>query len=272
MSSSSREKIALAVFAALIAFSTCVLGWYLLAGHSWNVAASNIDDTFGSMEGYTTIVYAGTQDPALVEDAEAKNALAEGAISSEGEVLEDSASSVDSALSGSAAPDVSRTTDAPTSTSTEVRASDAGAAISPEKEPVAVEDVQASYEEKGATVFALDTENPGRYEEGTILKKGTHRFGVFSVEGPQSVRVLKKKVAYFTDQKVDFVVVITADKSFVEDVEGIDIVVSTQDEDLFVMGETVGRTFYVDAPLIGNVGVLLISPSNVVSAKVIEEL
>ena len=31
-----------------------------MAGHSWNVAASNLDDTFGSMDGYTAIVYPGT--------------------------------------------------------------------------------------------------------------------------------------------------------------------------------------------------------------------
>ena len=56
MSVKSREKIALAVFAALIVLSLLGLGWYLVAGHSWNVAASNIDDTFGSMDGYTAIL------------------------------------------------------------------------------------------------------------------------------------------------------------------------------------------------------------------------
>ena len=63
MSVKSREKIALAVFAALIVLSLLGLGWYLVAGHSWNVAASNIDDTFGSMDGYTAIVYEGTAVP-----------------------------------------------------------------------------------------------------------------------------------------------------------------------------------------------------------------
>ena len=42
--------------------------------------------------------------------------------------------------------------------------------------------------------------------------------------------------------------------------------------DRFVMGETIDGTFYVDAPEAGKVGTILISPSNVVSAKVIEEL
>lgn len=63
LSHQSREKIALAVFAGLIVLSLCGFGWYLLVGHSWNVAASNIDDTFGSMEGYTAIVYDGVEHP-----------------------------------------------------------------------------------------------------------------------------------------------------------------------------------------------------------------
>ena len=72
MSVKSREKIALFVFLALIVLSLCGLGWYLVAGHSWNVAASNLDDTFGSMDGYTAIVYPGTAvEPAAGKDADA---------------------------------------------------------------------------------------------------------------------------------------------------------------------------------------------------------
>ena len=225
MSSQSREKIALVVFAALIVLSLFGLGWYLLAGHSWNVAASNIDDTFGSMEGYTAIVYAGTEAPAE-KDAGKKSATA------------------------------SANTSSGSSTKT----------------LVTVDKTKDSYEEKGATVFSLDVEHPERYEEGTILKKGSHRFGVFSVSTPRPLKEIEKQVAYFSKYKVDFIVVITPAKSYVEHVKDIDIVVSTQDEDLFVMGETIDGTFFVDAPVRGSVGAILISPSNVVSAKVIEEL
>ena len=137
---------------------------------------------------------------------------------------------------------------------------------------MSVGEAKESYEDKGATVFSLDVEDPDRYEEGTILKKGGHRFGVFSVPKRLPTRTIEKQVAYFAKHKVDFIVAITPDKSYVEDVEGIDIAVSTQDEELFVMGETIDGTFYVDAPERGTVGAILISPSNVVSAKVVEEL
>ncbi len=140
------------------------------------------------------------------------------------------------------------------------------------KPTVTVAEAQKSYEDKKATVFSLDTTDLGQYGEGIILKKGGHRFGVFSVTAPTTVRAIDKQVAYFVKYKVDFIVAITPDKAYVDDASGIDIVISTQDEDLFVMGETIDGTFYVDAPEAGKVGTILISPSNVVSAKVIEEL
>lgn len=274
MSPQSREKIALAVFAALIVLSLCGLGWYLLAGHSWNVAASNIDDTFGSMDGYTAIVYAGTAEVLEVPDEDA-SAGGSGYVNPQIDPLEKDADPADSADSG--ASDQPKTeTDASAGAGSQAlasaTASGASAAASSKKDPITVDDAHKSYEEKGAVVFTLDTMKPTRYAEGTILKKGNHRFGVFSVDRPLSVRAVEKQVAYFTKHQVDFIVAVTPDKAFVEKAEGIDIVVSTQDEELFVMGETVDGTFYVDSPVVGKVGAILISPSNVVSAKVIEEL
>ena len=119
-------------------------------------------------------------------------------------------------------------------------------------------------------MFSLDTVDLDAYREGVILKKGGHRFGVFGIAEPTSTIVLEKQIAYFKRHKVDFIVLVTPDKEYAEDVSGIDIVVSTQDEDLFVMGETIDGTFYVDAPAVGSVGAILISPSNVVSAKVLQ--
>lgn len=277
----------MAVFAALIVLSLCGLGWYLVAGHSWNVAASNIDDTFGSMDGYTAIVYAGTADPLADDDTDADAAV--GAASgkkapSAGAVPADSSNGADPVGSGGdgseSKPPAAKTEPGKNAGSGAASSSGAsssagklvGGTSSSTKAPLTVTEAQGSYEDKKATVFSLDTVNLARYSEGTILKKGDHRFGVFSVAGPMTKRALEKQVEYFAEHKVDFIVVITPDKEYVEGASGIDIVVSTKDEDLFVMGETLDGTFYVDAPEVGKVGVILISPSNVVSAKVLEEL
>ncbi len=286
MSSRSREKIALFVFMALIVLSLCGLGWYLVAGHSWNVAASNIDDTFGSMEGYTAIVYSGTRTEKQKSDdgtslsQEAGESSSSGVDALEGDASSDSKEALSlsgtgeetSSADGDTSSDTSSTVDDGGDGAADASDSSASRTTSSTVEPLDVDDVQKSYEDKSATVFALDTTDIDRYQEGTILKKGNHRFGVFSVDEPTSSIILEKKIAYFERYKVDFIVVLTSDKKYVENMTGIDIVICTQDEELFVMGETVGNTFYVDAPEVGKVGAILISPSNVVSAKVIQKL
>ena len=297
MSVVSREKIALVVFAGLIALSLLGFSWYLLAGHSWNVAASNIDDTFGSMEGYTAIVYPGTKLPAeKPTDASSSessvgsstlDALSDKTGASESGVM-GSASSLESgvaktsegkgeslplASNGGAAEATLSLSNESTSSSDEGGASasdDAEVATSSKKKPLTVDEAKESYESKNATVFALDTTDLERYREGTILKKGGHRFGVFSVTEAVSSIVLDKQIAYFKRHKVDFIVAITPDKSYFEGASGLDIVICTGDEGLFVMGETHNGTFYVDTPELDRVGAILISPSNVVSAKVLE--
>lgn len=275
MSVKSREKIALFVFLALIVLSLCGLGWYLVAGHSWNVAASNLDDTFGSMDGYTAIVYPGT----AVEPVAGKGA---GDAAAEDDAVGDAADGKESAEgaaagkeAGAGSPDAPGTSGGKDATGTAGIASapgtDAGESLlGSKKKTLSAQEAKEGYEEKGATVFSLDTVDLDAYREGVILKKGGHRFGVFGIAEPTSTIVLEKQIAYFKRHKVDFIVLVTPDKEYAEDVSGIDIVVSTQDEDLFVMGETIDGTFYVDAPAVGSVGAILISPSNVVSAKVLQ--
>ncbi len=275
MSVKSREKIALFVFLALIVLSLCGLGWYLVAGHSWNVAASNLDDTFGSMDGYTAIVYPGT----AVEPVAGKGA---GDAAAEDDAVGDAADGKESAEGAAAGKEADAgSPDAPGSSGGKDATGTAGTASAPgtdagesllgsKKKTLSAQEAKEGYEEKGATVFSLDTVDLDAYREGVILKKGGHRFGVFGIAEPTSTIVLEKQIAYFKRHKVDFIVLVTPDKEYAEDVSGIDIVVSTQDEDLFVMGETIDGTFYVDAPAVGSVGAILISPSNVVSAKVLQ--
>ncbi len=318
MSERSREKIALVVFVFLVVFAGCCLGGYLVAGHSWNVAASSIDDTFGSMEGYTAIVYEGTVDPRPAEASAAAGAAqdakgrgdAGGALAGDvsdgsdapglagdapgaqdvdvaGALSDGSPDAAPAAAGAAAGANAAAGVDAAADAAADDVAADAsadaatgaasGSAVSASasaaKDPVTVEEARASYEEKNATVVTLDTAHIGTYRDGRILKKGDQRFGVFSVDEGTTLLQIKRHVKYFEEHEVDFVVALTSDKELlVGAASGIDIVISTQDENLFVMGETQDGTFFVDAPETGSVGVILISPSNVVSAKVIEEL
>ena len=183
MSVKSREKIALAVFAALIVLSLLGLGWYLVAGHSWNVAASNIDDTFGSMDGYTAIVYEGTAVPqtaaekaaeAAKEEKAAKGAAGSASSDEKGSHELDPAADDDEGKpsereeSGREADEreLPEKDAASSAVEAEPDASAAAGARSngtsaKSKPTVTVAEAQKSYEDKKATVFSLDTTDLG---------------------------------------------------------------------------------------------------------------
>lgn len=67
MEQKTREKIALVVFLVLIAGTLFGIVAYLHVGHSWNQAATSIDDASGDMRGYTAIVYRGIGIPTVRE-------------------------------------------------------------------------------------------------------------------------------------------------------------------------------------------------------------
>lgn len=361
MEKTSREKIALIVFLILAIGMGCILFGYVFAGHSWNVTASNIDDAFGNMEGYTAIVYEGTIEEeesaaqstasavsAANGSANSKNAgdaeslpgdskagdgqapASSSSSSSDGNQAAVSSSENSQASSAASSSDKqtasSRATSSensasPTSASAQgtgsvdqgvsiasepaaaegstsegvVGESTAGegvsATVSPggtldsqassaaplaghkkEKEPVALSDVDELYQAKGANVISLHTADPSAYEEGTILKRGGKRYGIFSVTREYSRILIDEKVKYFTDQKVDYVIALCPEESYLKNAENIDIVITTADSTISSMGESRNGAFYVSAPKIGSVGAILISPSNVVSAKTISEL
>ena len=271
MEKTSREKIALIVFLILAIGMGCILFGYVFAGHSWNVTASNIDDAFGNMEGYTAIVYEGTieeeesaaqstasaasaangsassknagdaeslpgdskagdgQAPASSSSSSSSDGNQAAASSSENSQASSAASSSDkqtassratssenSASPTSASAQGTGSVDQGVSTASEPAAAEGSASegvvgestagegvsatVSPggtsdsqassaaplaghkkEKEPVALSDVDALYQDKGANVISLHTADPSAYEEGTILKRGGKRYGIFSV-------------------------------------------------------------------------------------------
>ena len=350
MSTSSREKQALGVFVVLIVLGFCGLCWYLVAGHSWNVAASAIDEKVGQMDGYTAIVYSGTVLPEVDEasaasrsksftgvssssssdDVSSSSTLfgssavsskksASSSASSSGVLHSEAASGLTSDIDGVAAPVVSdssaasnRGEAAPSSDALDVSgtevlssggdttgegvtsesaadegatagSSDASAESSgstlqgngftpAQIASISPNDVCDSYEDKGAQVLVLDTMHPSVYEDGAIIKRGGKRIGVFYVDVPLSEEVAQERIAYFKNAKVDMTVCISSVRAYVRNAQGIDIVITLQDDDVSTMGSSVNGTFYVNAPKVQMVGAILVSPSNVVSAKVVEAL
>ena len=59
MEKRTRERIALAMLLVLGVGVAIAMGWYILIGHNWNIAAVHIDDYVGEMEDYTVVAYDG---------------------------------------------------------------------------------------------------------------------------------------------------------------------------------------------------------------------
>lgn len=316
MTAISRDKIALVVFALLLILGMSALIGYIQLGHSWNVAATNIDDATGSMRGYTTILYEGTVLPgaALIDDEDDTEVISipdqglgihsEGAQKNQKDVKQSSDSKDKNELGVeeiAAKAQAQALLEELLNMNGTVNNLDEAANskdLIPEDplfgldvdEPLGlfegykgkgstgknaplldIERVEAKYREKKSNVITLDTLEPKKYSEGMIIRKGNTRIGVFSVDQSTTRAKMEQQILSLINYEVDFVLAITPSKKLVEKMNGIDIVISTRNEKIFIMGETVRSTFYVAAPTKGSVGAILISPSNVVTAKVLTE-
>lgn len=260
-----REKIALAVFFGLAILGFCSLIGYLMLGYSWNVTATNIDDATGSLKGYTAIIFegissqvSGKESPPSDEEDEPD----EGSETNPVEADEPDEGS-ETGLDGAEGADAD-SSDAP------ILHDEAISSLNTLY--LAVEDVRESYLEKESEIVVLDIADFNKYTGGLILKKGNHRFGVFPVDRDTSSVEIRQTLSYLEKHEVDFILALTSDRALVEKYSSIDIVISTNPKDAISSGETSKYAFHVSTPVEGSVGVILISPSNVVSAKVLTEV
>ena len=317
MSNRTREKQALVVFILLVFIGMGGLIWYLFAGHSWNVTASNIDESVGQMEGYTAIVFDGTMpektssaskgkssvkaeaDSTTSSKTEESSTLVTDDMSASGTETNDKAASSSGSVDSNVSAEASMSADSEqqtkaetnsdselqeygtksatdsnaTSTSTAESASTQSKSSATEsKKPLQASEVRDNYVDKGASVLTLDVSDPSIYSEGTIVKRAGKRIGIVSIEKPLNEVSAKRLLSQFVSAQVDIVVCIAPEASYVKGISGIDIVVCTEDEEVSTTGQTEGKTFIVNAPTVGSVGAVLVSPSNVVSAKVLDHL
>lgn len=233
---SVREKIALVGFLVMLLAGAAVLVGYIVIGHSWNVAASVVDEAIGGMDGYTVVLYEGTEPNDITSPQD--NLIDENAVE-------------------------------PPPASVRLFSAYVNRAT---HKTVKMSDVIKSYEDKGAEVLVLDSHNIEYYREGMIVQRNGKKFGIFCIT-QSAMRVdTQKMVQWFNRCGVDCIIALTPNKAYVEAPQGIGVVISTKNEDMFVMGETINNTFYVDTTDEGKVGAVILSPTNVPSGKVITQL
>ena len=350
---SKRERIALGVFACLLLAGAIVLCSYINAGHGLNVAATTIDDATGDMSGYGVILFEGTVKPDATDEADGTEAddeeqggvqgilsgifgsdddgasatsTAPGSAAASGEEPGGSADASDKAGADAAAGDSSGHAEGTESD----RGSSSGAtgsskrSVGAKPDTITLEEAEESYQEKGASIISIDSDELDRYASGRIIMQGGRSYGIFSLTeddlaslpakgrtttritttttedtagalststttrvrsaytsvaelfedvdpdeiDPELIDRIEGILEHFEECGVDTVIALTPDPTPFCAVEGVDVVVSFKQANRFSMSETIGGTMYFDAPEVGQVGVLMVAPGNVVSAKV----
>lgn len=289
MQKRTREIAALVLLAVLGAGAVVAMGWYILAGHGWNVTASNIDDSIGQMDGYTVFLFEGTRKPEAVEAkrlaqqaarddaASASGAAADPAAGSSGEgaSASDDPSSAASlpgkgASSDAAAPDgVDGALSAEEEATARLRTEDA-VDIAVDGDGFGIDALSESYRDKGAEVYRIDVAGRRLYNEPLVVSRGEHRIGLFSLDypaRPAAARVAQKLLAR---QEADFKVVVTDDPSLKDArLPGIDVIICDEADEEPLKGYYSHNAYCVDTPYEGEVEAIIVSPSGVISSKTI---
>lgn len=212
--------------------------WYFIAGHSWNLAASNFDEQSGQMDGYLAIVYEGTHDASQIEKA----------------AQEDASKSSNTAENTQDASNASNEENSDTNTD------------------LTLDEVVQNYEDKGALVYTLDTENPLAYKDDIIIKKGNYRFGIFSITERISEEELKKHIDYFNTYNVDLIIAVTPAAYYLGSASGVNLIVCTDGGGNAVEGKMKGDSLLVDTPVEGRIGSMVVSSSKTITAKEVKSL
>lgn len=266
----TREKAALVFFIGLALFGlVCVLTYIVLFGHSLNATASSIDDATGNLEGYTALVYEGVAEE---DDDDAIQAQTpEQEVANLNPVMRTVAPLNDRALYRY------RMYESETASTSddEVTASDVADSdeSAEDQQKATVFGVMCSYRDKNAAVIEVDVTNSRAYNETTIVRANGKTFGFISLDRVSAVpHYLDKRVAEYEELNTDLIVAVVSDLSLLSNYDGVDIVISTKNEDIASSGVVMGSTFVNDAAQIGQVGTILVSPSRSVSAKDVTSL
>lgn len=246
----SREKAALGFFIVLALAALAIAVIYIVgASRSLNMAASSIDDATGNLNDYTALIYEGQaldQQETLVDVTRTENRLVPRGLG--GQSVQQAQTQSDEVSASDVASSASQDSDAATS--------------------VSVFAVQNSYLDKQARVVVLDVKDPLIYNEKTVIRAGKYTFGIVYIdEISAQPSYLHKRVSEYRQDDVDFVVCVVSDVALLERYDGVDIVISTQNEGFAAEGVLLDKVFYDDAALVGQVGTILISPSRTITAK-----
>ncbi|MGN0301618.1 MAG: hypothetical protein ACI4BI_01920 [Anaerotardibacter sp.] len=275
----SREHKALVLFFALALAGLGFAFFYITnLGHSWNVAASAIDDMSGELRGYTVILSEGTVSKSE-EGEEEEEILSPFELKFVDDLNKksqtDAANKSEGAEGDSEGAVGASENAAGSSESVESNPEEAASSNSESEEAVFdLPSLKRSYAEKGAAVFVLQLADPSRYLEKTIiLGGGGNSFGIMTVDQNHcSEEYIESRIEEYKKSGVDLIIAITTSYDLISDYSDINAVISVSEEGLSDNGVSSDGVFYKDATKEKSISTIIVSQSRVFSAKEVSSL
>ncbi len=260
---SSRERVALVIFIVLMLVGGAILVSYFSTGKDWSVAATFLDDSVGSLDDYSVVVFEGTVEPERDSD--------------EGIYPRDARSTMQVPY-GSIGVDATEQT--PTEGISQIIKSIyqrfEKLTELPRSDTVYVSDVRDLYELKGASVVTLKVDDLVYYAEPLLLDSGNRTFGVFSIASYTSRVQMRSIVDALEASGADSIVCIAPRSAMMSGYDGLDVVIFTDEspEGFEALSAKRGsdETLLVRSPERGTAGVVIFSSNNVPSFKSVEAL
>lgn len=278
ISNSLRERIALVVFALTLVLAGVVIFLYFSNVVNFNVAATKVDESIGTMDFCYSIVYKGTgeesavKDPLyalkLITDEEQKKSNSDDETSVFGDASKSSSEDVESesaeentSTQGKKANDVSSDSEAVKQKLIEYEA---------KLQPVYTSDVRCDYIDKKADLITVDMSQYENSEEPQIINLGTKKLGIFSITSYCTKINVEDYVFQLKEMGADLIMCIAPRSNMLGAYEGIDVILCTKEKSPSETSEgRIGKTFVFRSPNPKCVGVITVSDSNVFVQKVV---
>ncbi len=281
MSSALRNRLALIIFFLLMAFGGLCIVVYIVVGHGWNYAATEIDDTSGNMQEYLVVVFDGTspkERKASAAQGKNKNSANQNNQNTSNSSNSNSSNNSNNTnnqntIQQGIGEQIQRFFDLDTSsdaTQDEREEIDNNPIMTNDVSSQAtLGDVLASYNEKGADVLSLYSRDVSHYSSGNIYYKGSYTVGVLGLSEIESYKQVQAKIDDLRTRGANVVVVLTSRSSMLAATSGVNVCIevggSTQTVESFVDH----GMLTVKTSVVGTIDAVILSPNHIVSAKML---
>ena len=288
MSENVRKKLALLIFVLLFALGGVFIVLYIMAGHSWNYAATEIDDTSGNMQEYLVVVFDGTsvsEKPKLQGTTQGFSSKSMQGTSTNENANVNTNTNANTNASSNASNDSNNSnspsfreriqqffnmdSSSPASDEEKDTVDDNPIMTNDVSSTATLGDAYASYAEKGADVLSLYTPDISHYENGEIFYKGSYTVGVLGLTEIESYKQVQDKIDGLKARGATTIVVLAARASMLAATHGTNVCIEVGGNTQTLQSSASRGLLTVKSSATGTIDAVIMSPNHIVSAKML---